>query len=86
MLNLQYAPAFFKQFKKLEPALKEKVLRAVELFKDRKNHRHLGVHKLKGVMRGKLSFSVDFHNRVVFIWVSADEAALLAIGNHDIYQ
>ena len=86
MLKLQYAPAFFKQFRKLEPALKEKVLRAVELFKDRKNHRRLEVHKLKGVMRGRFAFSVDFHNRIVFIWLSQDEAALLAVGNHGIYQ
>ena len=86
MLNLQYAPAFFKQFTKLEPALQEKVLQAVELFKDRKNHRRLEVHKLSGVMRGRLAFSVDFRNRVVFAWVSADEVALLAVGGHDIYQ
>ncbi|MEK7109127.1 MAG: hypothetical protein AAB919_01695 [Patescibacteria group bacterium] len=86
MLKLQYAPAFFKQFKKLEPSLKEKALKSVELFKDKKHHRRLGVHKLKGVMRGRFSFSVDFHHRIVFIWVSDGEAALLAIGNHDIYQ
>ena len=86
MLKLQYAPAFFKQFKRLNPPLQELVLQRVGLFKDRKNHRLLEVHKLKGAMRGRLAFSIDFHNRVVFIWLSAGEAALLAVGDHDIYR
>jgi len=86
MLKLQYAPVFFKQFKKLNPLLQELVVQRVELFKDRKNHRLLDIHKLKGAMRGRLAFSIDFHNRVVFIWLSAGEAALLAVGDHDIYR
>ncbi len=86
MLKLQYAPVFFKQFKKLEPALKEKVLEVVELFKHRENHKRLGVHKLKGAMRGRLAFSIDFYNRIVFVWLSSDEAALLAVGDHSIYR
>ena len=86
MLKLQYAPAFFKQLKKLNPTLQELVVERVGLFKDRKNHRLLEVHKLKGAMRGRMAFSVDFHHRVVFIWLSSDEAALLAVGDHTIHQ
>lgn len=86
MIELEYAPAFLHQLKKLPAALRKEAIDKVELFKNHSHHRQLKVHKLKGSMRGKLSFSVNYSYRIVFKWLSADVAALLAIGDHDIYR
>lgn len=58
----------------------------IELFRVRDNHRQLKVHKLKGALSDKLSFSVNYKYRIIFIWISSDSAVLLAIGDHDTYN
>jgi len=85
-MQLQYAPKFLKQLKKLEPALQKEVLAKIELFKDRKNHKMLEVHKLKGRLTGSYSFSVNYKYRIVFDYISRDETALLAMGDHYVYK
>lgn len=86
MIGIEYAPAFLRQFKKLPIPIQEEAQEKIALFKHRSNHHRLGVHKLKGKLRGKLGFSVNFRDRIVFKWISDDTAALLAIGDHDIYK
>lgn len=76
---------FVRQFKVLEGSLQEEILEKIELFRDRKNHRFLKVHKLKGPLAGRFSFSVNYKFRIVFSYLSSCEAVLLAVGNHDVY-
>lgn len=86
MIELEYAPAFLNQLKKLPIELQHEAIEKIELFKHRSNHRLLKVHKLKGKMKGKLSFSVNYSYRIAFKWLPDDAAGLLAIGDHDIYE
>ena len=86
MIGIEYAPAFLRQFKKLPISTQEEAQEKIVLFKNRSNHRSLGVHKLKGKLRGKWSFSVNYSDRIVFKWISDNRAGLLAIGDHSIYQ
>jgi len=86
MIELEYAPKFLRQFKKLESALQVESEEKIELFKNKNNHRMLKVHKLKGSMRGNWSFSINYKDRIVFKWISANEVALLAIGDHNVYK
>ena len=86
MIGIEYAPAFLRQLKKLPTPTQEEAQEKIALFKNRSNHRRLEVHKLKGKLRGKWSFSVNYSDRIVFKWISDDTAALLAIGDHDIYK
>ena len=86
MIALEYAPSFLRQLKKLPPALQRETLEKVLLFKNKKNHRQLEVHKLKGKLKEKWSFSVNHSYRVVFKWLPNDSAGLLAVGDHDIYK
>ena len=86
MLNLIYAPAFVKQFKKLEPALQNEVLEKIEIFKDGKSHQSLKVHKLHGVFKSCYSFSVNYKTRIVVDYLSKSEVSLLAVGDHDLYK
>ena len=86
MIEIEYAPAFLNQLKKLSAALQKEAQGKIALFKHRENHRQLKVHKLKGTMAGKSSFSVNYSYRIVFKWLPDGGAGLLAIGDHDIYQ
>ncbi|KKR70201.1 MAG: Plasmid stabilization system [Candidatus Nomurabacteria bacterium GW2011_GWB1_40_7] len=86
MIKLIYAPVFVKQLKKLELALQDDVLEKIELFKDKKNHKILKVHKLHGKFTDCFSFSVNYNTRIVFEHLTSDEVALLFVGGHDIYN
>ncbi len=86
MIAIEYAPAFLRQLKKSPLGLQEEAQEKIALFKSRSNHRQLKVHKLKGELAGKWSFSVNYRDRIVFKWLSDNEAGFLAIGDHDIYK
>jgi len=86
MIAPEYAPSFLRQLKKLPPALQKEAKEKIQFFSQRKNHRQLGVHKLKGKLKGKYSFSINYSYRIVFIWLPDGTAGLLEIGNHDVYK
>lgn len=86
MIEVEYAPAFLKQLKKLPTELQDEARGKIALFAHRSNHRHLKVHKLKGRLASKWSFSVNYSYRIVFSWLPNGVAGLLAIGDHDVYK
>ena len=86
MILIEYAPSFLNQLKKLPPELQKEAIEKIDLFKDRSKHRRLEVHKLKGKMVGKSSFSVNYSYRIVFKWLPDGAAGLLAIGDHAVYK
>lgn len=86
MLKVFYTPAFIKQVDKFETDLYEEIIEKIELFKNPINHRKLKVHKLKGMLAGRFSFSVNYKTRIVFAYISKNEVLLHAIGNHDVYN
>ena len=86
MIRVGFKPTFVRQFNTLEKDLQEEVVEKIELFKDRKNHKQLKAHKLKGRLVGRYSFSVNYQMRIVFIYEQKDEAVFLTIGSHDAYK
>jgi mRNA-degrading endonuclease RelE of RelBE toxin-antitoxin system len=86
MITVGFTPEFFRKLKRLSPQLQENAFKKIEMFKDRINHKRLGVHKLHGKYAGFLGFSIDRKNRVMFEWISNTEARLHTIGDHDIYD
>lgn len=85
-MEISYKATFIRQFNKLDKNLQEEVLQKIDLFKDRKNHDLLKVHKLHGKFKDSYSFYVNYKIRIVFMWENNDEAVLLVIGDHDIYN
>lgn len=86
-MEIAYTPQFRRQFKKLTSALQEEVLEKIELFEDAKNHEKLRVHILKGALAGRMSFSVNYRYRIIFIWeVKNRSVILLTIGDHSVYD
>lgn len=85
MLEIVISKQFARQFRKLDPQLKEEVLDKLELLKNPETHQSLKVHKLNGRMAGKYSFSVNYKIRVIFSYPIPTEIFLLLVGSHDIY-
>lgn len=84
-MKIGYTPSFFRQLKKLPEALQEETFEKITLFENKKNHLSLKVHKLKGRLSGKYSFSVNYQTRVVFIY-HKNNAILISVSDHDIYK
>jgi plasmid maintenance system killer protein len=72
-------------YKKLEPALKAEVKEKIELFKDKKQHKKLGVHKLHGISN-TYSFSVNYKIRIVFDYENQKCVNFLYVGDHSVYN
>ena len=86
MIQVGYVSSFVKAFNDLEPDLQEEVIQKIELFRDRKNHRQLGVHKLRGKLADRYAFSVNYKIRVVFHYLNPDTVNCVAVGDHDVYK
>lgn len=88
MLDVEYAPRFLREYHTLEPRLQEEVREKVALFNDPKSHRHLKVHPLRGRMKGRWSFSVNYKYRIVFKYIGKGKkhAALLSVSDHATYD
>ena len=86
MLHVYCKPVFIRMFNKLPIDLQEEVLSKIELFKNEKNHKLLKIHKLHGRLKKYYGFSVDYHTRVVFDYLSDNEVVLLAAGDHEVYK
>ena len=85
MIKVGFMPEFFRRLKKLTPQLQELAFERIELFRNRSNHRKIEVHKLHGKYMGFFAFSIDNKYRIMFEWISGDEARLHTVGDHTIY-
>lgn len=81
-----YSPKFARKLKSFEYDLQEEVIEKIELFKNSKNHKQLKVHKLHGLLKNKYGFSINYKIRIVFQYLSKQEAIFLVVGEHDIYK
>ena len=70
MLHIYYKPSFIRQLKKLTENAQDEVIEKIELLKNEKNHTALKVHKLHGILKGSLSFYVNYKIRKVFVFAS----------------
>jgi len=88
MIKVGYTQEFIRAYDTLPDALKEEVKEKIELFKDRKNHQRLKVHKLHGRHAHHWSFSVNYTYRIMFDYLDKgkNNVAFLTVGNHEIYK
>lgn len=85
-MDVFYIPKFLRQLGALDVELQKETLEKIELLKDPKNHKQLKVHKLKGPLAGRYSFSVNYSTRIIFMYENSKIAILLVIGDHDLYK
>jgi len=85
-MEIEYKPTFIRQYACFGDPLKEEIKEKIELFKNEKNHKQLKAQKLRGKLSRYYSFSVNYKYRIVFVYQPKSRAALLAIGDHDVYK
>ncbi len=87
-MEICYSPTFIRLLKALPPAVREEAVERIEWFKRPDRRAALKIHKLKGRLKGRLSFSVNYRFRVVFTYLRKNPrtAFLLAIGDHSVYD
>ena len=85
-MKIAYTPQFLRMFRKLEQTLQEEAVEKIELFLKDSTYSQLKAHKLKGKLKNRYSFSVNYQTRIVYMSLSKTEVALLAIGDHDVYK
>ena len=85
-MYIAYTPQFLRMFRKLEKTLQKEAIEKIELFEKDSTHLQLKAHKLKGKLKNRYSFSVNFQTRIVYTSISRTEVAFLAIGDHDVYK
>lgn len=91
MIKLNWSSSYRKAFNKTirnNPAVKIKILEAMELLHQDPFIPKLKTHKLKGILEGNWACSVDYDMRIVFDFVknqTSDETEILLmnIGTHD---
>lgn len=83
---VSFSPSFLKKCGKLPAELQTEVKEKISLFQQDPGHSFLKTHKLRGELRGKWSFSVNYSYRIVFQYLSKKEVVLLCVGNHDVYK
>ncbi len=86
MITVLYKPTFVRQYDQLPKELQAEVKERIMLFRKNPRQPSLRTHKLKGVLRGFLSFSVNYRYRIVFQWENRHIAAFLIVGDHDVYR
>lgn len=77
-----YAPAFIRDYKNLEPGLKEEIQEAISLFVKKENQPKPKIHKLNGI-KNTFSFSVNYKIRIIFEYKNKNMVNLLRVGTHD---
>ena len=85
-MKIAYTPQFVRMFRKLEQALKEEAIEKIELFTQDPAHSQLKAHKLKGKLKNRYSFSVNYQIRIIYTPISKKEVVFLAVGDHDVYK
>ncbi len=85
-MRIIYLPIFVRKYKKLPKPLQEEVKEKIDLFKQDPFYPSLKTHKLKGELKGRWSFSVNYQYRIVFIFETKEKAVLLTVGDHSIYD
>ncbi len=86
MIEVKYTPSFVRQAKSLEEATFKELEKKIASFKNPKNHTSLRVHKLKGRLKDFYAFSVTHRTRVIFEYVTENEAWFHHVGGHEVYE
>ena len=84
-MELLFTARFLRSLKKLSPEVQKDVIASVEEFKNKKNHKKLGLHKLHGDMKAYHAFSSNFYHRVI-IKISKTKVYCMDVGTHDVYK
>lgn len=85
-MKILYSSRFLRRYKKLSRSVRLSAERREFVFRADWKNTTLSTHKLKGVLSGLWSFSIDSKHRIIFEFVEKDTVLFHTIGNHSIYE
>ncbi|OQA90972.1 MAG: Plasmid maintenance system killer protein [Elusimicrobia bacterium ADurb.Bin231] len=86
ILKIHTTSDFEKSLKDLPRNIQSLLERKDILFRSDAFHPQLKTHKLKGKLAGFWSYSINYHYRVLFRFITRDEVIYYDIGTHEIYR
>ena len=86
MIKIHTAPQFKKSIQKIPYRTQTAFQKKLKLFRQDPFYPPLKTHKLSGKMKSYYSFSVSYSYRVLFKFLSKNEALFINIGTHEIYK
>ncbi len=85
-MKILYLPKFARQYKKLPDNIKDLAEEKEKIFRQDPFDKRLKTHKLRGELKGYLSFSINYNYRIIFDFVDDKTVRFYSVGNHDIYE
>lgn len=85
-MRIFLSPQFEKNYKKIPREIQLLLQKKEKFFRINPYHPSLKTHKLSGKLKKILSFSINYHYRVVFRFVEKDVVIFYDVGTHSIYQ
>jgi len=85
-MKIYYSSKFAAEYKKLPLKIKKIAERKEQIFRKNPFDSQLKTHKLKGNLKGFLSFSIDQKYRIIFEIVNSNTVWFHSVGDHSIYK
>lgn len=85
-MKIFYSSKFAREYHKLPLRVKKLAEKKEQIFRKNPFDRRLKTHKLKGSLKGFLSFSINQGYRIVFEFVNAKTVWFHSVGDHSIYK
>ncbi len=83
---VHYTSRFIKDLKKLSKEKQKLAVKREEIFRKNPFDTRLKTHKLSSSLQGYWAFSLTYSDRVLFRFLTKNEAIFYKIGSHDIYK
>jgi len=80
-----YSSSFKKSIKKYS-SYRNKIEKTIDKFMKNPFEPSLKTHKLTGKLSNYWSFSVDYHIRILFEFLTDESVGFIDIGTHEIYK
>ncbi|HUV81223.1 MAG TPA: type II toxin-antitoxin system mRNA interferase toxin, RelE/StbE family [Patescibacteria group bacterium] len=85
-MRIYYSSNFATEYKKLPLKIKKIAERKEQIFRKNPFDPRLKTHKLKGNLKGFLSFSINQKYRIIFEVINSDTIWFYSVGDHSIYK
>ena len=85
-MKIYYSSKFAREYRKLPLKVKKCAERKEQIFRKNPFDPKLKTHKLKGSLKGFLSFSISQKYRIIFEFVNSHIVWFHSVGEHSIYK
>jgi len=85
-MRIFYSSKFAREYRKLPLRIKKIAERKEQIFRKDPFDPQLKTHKLKGSLKGFLSFLIDRKYRIIFEFINRNTVWFHSVGEHSIYK